>query len=165
MTAFLAKFYEAVIIALAAFLLLVVIGLGIQSWRVNHYQTEYTLLDAKFKVEVAEANAAAEKSIADAAVKEKVMAQKLLDAEKEYNVQIRKITADARAADLAADSLSKQLDQAKKRVPGATFKTIVEYVDTSANILKQCVAEYQVVARAADGHAADAKRLSDAWPE
>lgn len=165
MTAFLAKFYEAVIIALAAFLLLVVIGLGIQSWRVNHYQAEYTLLDAKFKIEVAEANAATENAIADAAVKEKLMAQKLLDAERNYNVQIQKITADARAADFAADSLSKQLDQAKKRVPSATVKTVIEYVDTSSDVLKQCVAEYRLVARAADEHAADAKRLSDAWLE
>ena len=165
MTAFLAKFYEAVIIALTAFLLLVVIGLSIQSWRVSHYQSEYKLLDAKFKIEVAEANAATEKAIADAAVKEKMMAQKLLDAERNYNVQIEKITADARAADLAADSLSKQLDTAKSHVPTATTKTVIEYIDTSSDILKHCIAEYRIVAKAADEHAADVERLSDGWPE
>lgn len=165
MTAFLAKFYEAVIIVLTAFLLLAVIGLGIQSWRVNHYQTEYRLLDAKYKTEIAEANVATEKAIADAAVKEQLMAQKLLDAEKEYSAQIQKITADARAADLAADRLSKQLSEAKKRVPSATVKTVIEYVDTSSDVLKKCVAEYRLVAKAADEHAADARRLSEAWPE
>lgn len=56
--------------------------------------------------------------------------------------------------------LSKQLDQAKKRVSTAAAKTIVEYVDTSANIIKQCVAEYRIVAKAVD-----AKKLSDGGPE
>lgn len=165
MTAFLAKFYEAVIVTLTAFFILLVIGLGVQSWRVKHYQVEYSLLDAKYKTELAEANAAAEKAIADAAVKEKRMAQKLLDAEINYNAKLKQVIADAHAADLAADSLSKQLDQAKKRVPTVTSKTVIEYIDTSANILKQCVAEYRIVAEAADEHAADAKRLSDSWPE
>lgn len=62
-------------------------------------------------------------------------------------------------------SLSKQLDQAKRRVPTATTKTIIEYIDTSSDVLKECAIEITTVARAADAHAADAKRLSDAWPE
>lgn len=117
MTAFLAKFYEAVIVVLAAFLILTIIGLGIQSCSVSHYQTEYTLLGAKYKTELAETNAETEKAIADAAVKEK-MAQKLLDAEIDYNAQIKQITVDARAA----DSLSKQLAQAKNVRPQLPVK-------------------------------------------
>ncbi|EOR06454.1 hypothetical protein [Acinetobacter tandoii] len=40
MQAFLAKFYEAVIVAMAVFLLLTLIGLGVQSWRATHYKTQ-----------------------------------------------------------------------------------------------------------------------------
>ena len=40
MQAFLAKFYEAVIVAMAVFLLLALIGLGVQSWRATHYKTQ-----------------------------------------------------------------------------------------------------------------------------
>ncbi|AOA58484.1 hypothetical protein [Acinetobacter larvae] len=89
--------------------------------------------------------------------------QKLLDAVRNYNAQIKQITVDVRAADLAADSLSKQLSEAQHRVPTATTKTITEYIDTSAGVLKACIAKYRTVAEAADGHAADARRLSDGW--
>lgn len=41
MQTFLAKFYEAVIFTLAAFLLLVLIGLGVQTLRVGHYKTHF----------------------------------------------------------------------------------------------------------------------------
>ncbi len=102
---------------------------------------------------------------ADAARKEKDMAQKALEAERNYNVQIKQISADAVAAKSAANSLSKQLDKAKSRVPSASTKTIIEYVDTSSDVLEHCVAEYREVAKAADEHAADAKRLIEAWPE
>lgn len=40
MQAFLAKFYEAVIVAMAVFLLLALIWLGVQSWRATHYKTQ-----------------------------------------------------------------------------------------------------------------------------
>ncbi|MBV7307302.1 hypothetical protein KVY11_01145 [Acinetobacter sp. CWB-G5] len=41
MQTFLAKFYEAVIFTLAAFLLVVLIGLGVQTLRVGHYKTQF----------------------------------------------------------------------------------------------------------------------------
>lgn len=46
-TGFITKFYEAIIITLMAFLLLVLIGLGVQTWRVNHWQTKYQGADAE----------------------------------------------------------------------------------------------------------------------
>lgn len=41
MQAFLAKFYETVIIVLAVFLLLAITTAGVQSWRVNHFKSEF----------------------------------------------------------------------------------------------------------------------------
>ena len=51
---FLAKFYESVIIFLAAFLLLVLIGLGVQSLRVAHYKTQLENAELKCNQEKAD---------------------------------------------------------------------------------------------------------------
>ncbi|MDN5417526.1 MAG: hypothetical protein L0G09_08800, partial [Acinetobacter sp.] len=80
MQAFLAKFYETGIIILAVFLLLAITALGIQSWRINHYKSEFTLLDAKYKTEVAEAKALAEQAKASAVLKEKQWSEQQLKA-------------------------------------------------------------------------------------
>lgn len=43
--AFIAKFYEAVIIFLTAFLLLTLIGLGVQTWRASHWKEKFAVAD------------------------------------------------------------------------------------------------------------------------
>lgn len=43
---FIAKFYEAVIIVLTAFLLLVLIGFGVQTWRASHWKAKFNSADA-----------------------------------------------------------------------------------------------------------------------
>lgn len=165
MQAFLAKFYETVIITLAVFLLLTITALGIQSWRVNHFESEFTLLDAKYKTEVAEARALAEQAKASAALKEKQWSEQQLKAEQNYNAKIKQIESDADLAQSNADSLSKQLKIASSRLSSASKETIIEYTNTNSDILEKCITEYQEVAKAADGHAADAEKLRDAWPE
>lgn len=50
-------------------------------------------------------------------------------------------------------------------VPCATAETCAQYARAVADILGQCGAELIDVARAADGHAADALMLHQAWPE
>lgn len=164
MQAFLAKFYETVIIAMAVFLLLAITVIGIQSWRVNHFKSEYTLLNAKYKTEVAEAKALAEQAKASAALKEKQWSEQQLKAEQNYNAKIKQIKSDADIAQSSADSLSKQLKIANSRLSSATKETIVEYTNTNSDILENCITEYRTMAEKADGHAADAERLRDAWP-
>jgi hypothetical protein len=164
MQAFLAKFYETVIIVLAVFLLLAITALGIQSWRVNHFKSEYTLLNAKYKTEAAEAKAMAELAKASAALKEKQWSEQQLKAEQNYNAKIKQIKSDADLAQSSADSLSKQLKIASSRLSSASKETIIEYTGANSDILERCIKEYQTVAEKADGHAADAERLRDAWP-
>ncbi|WP_423854298.1 hypothetical protein [Acinetobacter guillouiae] len=164
MQAFLAKFYETVIITLAVFLLLAISALGIQSWRVNHFKSEYTLLNAKYKTEVAESKALAEQAKASAALKEKQWSDQQLKAEQNYNAKIKQIESDSRLANASADSLSKQLKIASSRLSSASKETIIEYVDTNSDILEKCITEYRAVAKSADEHAADAERLIEAWP-
>ena len=64
---------------------------------------------------------------------------------------------------LSADSLSKQLKVANSRLSSASKETIIEYTNTNSDILEKCIVEYRTVAEKADGHAADAERLRDAW--
>ncbi|UOH17152.1 hypothetical protein [Acinetobacter sp. NyZ410] len=164
MQAFLAKFYETVIIILAVFLLLAITALGVQSWRVYHFKSEYTLLNAKYKTEVAEVKALAEQAKASAALKEKQWSEQQLKAEQNYNAKIKQIESDSRLASASADSLSKQLKFANSRLSSAPTKTIIEYTNTNSDILEKCVTEYRTVAEKADGHAADAEKLIEAWP-
>ena len=95
---------------------------------------------------------------------EKQYSENLLKAEQNAIEKIKAANADARSADLAANSLSKQLDKAKRNLPGASTKTIIEYVNTGSDVLEECGIEATRLAKAADGHAIDAKRLSEAWP-
>lgn len=161
---FLAKFYEAVIIFLAAFLLLALIGFGVQTWRVSSWQDDCALLDAKYKTDLAKAEALTEKAKADAIAKEKQWSEKLLKAEIQHRDDIKQIIADSNSAKSAIDRLSKQIDTASNRMSTATRETIIEYASASGVVLEKCVNEYRTVAQRADEHAADAKRLNDAWP-
>lgn len=164
MQAFLAKFYETVIIVLAVFLLLAITTAGVQSWRVNHFKSEYTLLNAKYKAEVAEAKALAEQAKASAALKEKQWSEQQLKAEQNYNAKIKQIKSDADLAQSNANSLSKQLKIASSRLSSASKESIIEYTNSNSDILENCITEYRTVAKKADGHAADAERLIEAWP-
>lgn len=163
-TGFITKFYEAVIISLAAFLLLAFIGFGIQTWRVSSWQDDYALLDSKYQTDLAKAEASTEKAKADALTKEKQWSEKLLKAEIQHREDIQQIIADSNSAKSAIDRLSKQIDTASSRMSTATRETIIEYASASGVVLEKCVNEYRTVAQRADEHAADAKRLSDAWP-
>lgn len=96
---------------------------------------------------------------------EKQYSENLLKAEQNAIEKIKAANADARSADLAANSLSKQLDKAKRNLPGASTKTIIEYINTSSDVLEHCVAEYRNMAKAADAEQIDKERLSGAWPE
>jgi len=162
--AFIAKFYEAVIIFLTAFLLLTLIGLGVQTWRASTWQKYYDTLDAKYQTDLAKAEALTEKAKADALAKEKQWSEKLLKAEIQHREDIKHIIADSNSAKSAIDRLSKQIDTASSRMSTATRETIIEYTNASGVILEKCVNEYRAVAQRADEHAADAKRLNESWP-
>ncbi|BCX74631.1 hypothetical protein [Acinetobacter sp. Tol 5] len=165
MQAFLSKFYETVIIVMAVFLLLAITTAGVQSWRVNHFKSEYTLLNAKYKTEVAEAKALAEQAKASAALKEKQWSEQQLKAEQNYNAKIKQIESDVDLAQSNANSMSKQLKIASSRLSSASKETVIEYTNTSGDILESCIIEYRAVAEKADGHAADAEKLSESWPD
>ncbi|KXZ68747.1 hypothetical protein AVENLUH13518_02907 [Acinetobacter venetianus] len=161
---FLAKFYEAIIYILMALFLIAATGLGVQTWRLSSTQSDYELLNAKYQTDLAKSEALTEKAKAGAIKAEKKWSEKLLTAEINHNEQVQKILADSNDAKSAIDRLSKQINTASGRMSTATKETIIEYANASGDVLEKCVNEYRTMAQRADEHAADAKRLSDAWP-
>ncbi len=72
-----------------------------------------------------------------------------------------------RDADGARTELERLRDAARAGaagVPGESASACVERAAAAADLLGQCAASYQELARAADGHANDARALSEAWP-
>lgn len=152
------KFWRECIIVVLAFLLL--ICLFIQ----NHQAAEIKDQKQQHADYVTQQEIATEKAKVQAAQQEKVWAEQITKAEQNYNAKIKQIQSDASAAQSAANSLSKQLASAKQRLSAASRETIIEYTNTSSDILESCITEYRNVAQKADEHAADAERLSEAWP-
>lgn len=61
--AFIAKFYQAVIIVMAVFLLLSFVGLGVQTWRVNHWKDKAENADAECVERINKVNTAYQTAI------------------------------------------------------------------------------------------------------
>lgn len=60
---FITKFYEAVIIFLAAFLLLALIGFGVQTWRASHWKAKFNSADAACVERINKVNSAYQSTI------------------------------------------------------------------------------------------------------
>lgn len=73
--------------------------------------------------------------------------------------------ADAGRAAVAVDGLRKQLATVPTRIAAATRSAVDEYAATAGELLGACTAEYQWMAKQADGHANDARMISEAWPK
>lgn len=145
--------WREILIGLLAFLLVVCLGLlNHKTRQIEKYKQAEIILQA----EIAKAKTSA-------ALKEKQWSEQRLKAEQNYNAKIKQIESDSRLASASADSLSKQLKIANSRLSSAPKETIIEYTNSNSDILENCIAEYRAVAEKADGHAADAQRLSESW--
>jgi len=135
----------------------------------NHLSGKLQEAEAKCDVRVAKALKPYEDAIDQAQTEKATIMQtwsdKYIKVEQNAIKKIQDANASARAADVAASGLSKQLSEANKRLSSVSHQTIVEYTITNSELLEACTAEYRSMAEKADGHAIDAKRLSDAWPE
>lgn len=75
--------------------------------------------------------------------------------------QNRLLAADAAAA---AGRLRNELDAARGRLSAATADACRSTASAALELLGTCADEYRSVAAAADGHAADVKTMTEAWP-
>ncbi len=135
----------------------------------NHLAGQLIRAEAKKNKAVADAVEPYKTAIAKATTEkirlEKQYLDNLVKAEQHAIKKIKAANDDAHSADVAANSLSRQLSEAKRRVSSASTETIVKYTNTSSNVLEQCVAEYRLMAKAADAERIDKERLNVAWPE
>ena len=152
------KYWRECIIVALVFLLLICMFIQ------NHQAAEIKDQKQQHADYVTQQQLAAEKAKVQAAQQEKVWAEQITKAEQNYNAKIKQIESDASDAQSSANSLSKQLSIAKQRLSAASRETVIEYADSSSDILESCITEYRNVAQKADEHAADAERLSNAWP-
>ncbi|WP_252718292.1 hypothetical protein [Acinetobacter soli] len=136
-----------------------------QSYQVNKLAGQVKDLKQQHADYITQQELAAEKAKVQAAQQEKVWADQITQAEQNYNAKIKQIQSDADSARSSADSLSKQLSIAKQRLSTAPRETVIEYADSSGDLLEACTAEYRSMAKKADEHAADAERLIMMWPE
>jgi len=72
--------------------------------------------------------------------------------------------ADADTARTAADSLRRDLAGVPARISTAASAAVDEYAAAATVVFEQCSAEVAELARAADGHANDARMMWEAWP-
>lgn len=74
---------------------------------------------------------------------------------------------DVDRARAQSDGLREQAADAARRIADSARTApaaVAEYATASAELLADCSRRYQAMAAAADGHAADARTLRDAWP-
>ena len=89
---------------------------------------------------------------------------KIIEVEQNAIKQIQAANIDARNAQFSANSMSKQLSEANKRLYSTPKQTIINYTIANSELLESCTAEYRSLAEKADGHSLDAMRLYDSWP-
>lgn len=147
-----------------ALIIILLICCLFQSCQVNKLAGQIKTLKQQHADYMTQQQLATEKAKVQAAQQEKTWSEKITKAEQNYNVKIKQIQSDATAAQSSADSLSKQLSIAKKRLSTATRETSSEYCSTLGNVFERSIEEYTKMARYADEHRANEERLSDAWP-
>ena len=134
----------------------------------NHLSGKLQVAETACDVRVAKAIKPYEDAIDQAQTEKATIMQtwsdKYIKVEQNAIKKIQDANASARAADVAASGLSKQLSEANKRLSSASHQTIVEYTITSNELLEACTAEYRSMAEKADGHAIDVERLNEVWP-
>ncbi|KGG82871.1 hypothetical protein P245_25815 [Comamonas thiooxydans] len=86
------------------------------------------------------------------------------DAIKSAQARADRLQADVGRAAAAADGLRKQLAGMPARITAASRAAVDEYASTAGELLSACTAEYQWMARQADGHANDARMITESWP-
>ena len=96
---------------------------------------------------------------------EQVWSQDLLESERNANKNLQVALAAASDSALAVDRLSKQISDTDKRLSSGSNQAIIEYDKTCNFVLKTMADRGGAIAAAADGHAIDAERLDQAWPQ
>lgn len=96
---------------------------------------------------------------------ENVWAHQLLESEQNANKNLQVALAAASDSALAVDRLSKQISDTNKRLSSSSNQALIEYAKTCNSVLETMADRGGAIAAAADGHAIDAEKLDQAWPQ
>lgn len=96
---------------------------------------------------------------------EQAWSQDLLESERNANKNLQAALAAASDSALAVDRLSKQISDTDKRLSTGSSQALIEYAKTCNSVLETMADRGGAIAAAADGHAIDAEKLYQAWPQ
>jgi GAF domain-containing protein len=116
----------------------------------------------------AEVQAVALQAERDNAANHEQQIQKLMEAQHAKDKRLQTVAADNDRARLELERLRvalAQRDAGGSELPPAVAGPVAQYTNPLAELLEECSRRYIEVARQADGHAADAVNLRDAWPK
>jgi hypothetical protein len=144
-------------IGLAVFLLSIVVAITWAGYR--------SIFNAGYRKAIAEVAVATAKKDAEYRAKERAWLKTKEEALHEAAKREQIARRDADAARSERDSLRNQLADAKRRMPEASREAIINYANALADVFENCAARYTAVAEQADGHANDARKVSDTCPQ
>ena len=127
---------------------------NIQGWRLGG---QISAIQAQHATERAQAQA-------DARAAQIVIDNKYQEALNEARTRENALRRDRDAARAESDGLRDQLSDAARRIADAPPAAVAEYATTVSELLAVCSRERTAFAAAADGHAADVRTLTAAWP-
>jgi hypothetical protein len=108
---------------------------------------------------------AAEKGISDVRDAENAFRQRAEAAARAAQSRNGALSADAANARAESERLRDLLTATRADIAESSRASLDEYATAISVVFDQCERAYQELARAADGHASDARTLIDAWPK
>lgn len=97
--------------------------------------------------------------------KELALNQKVIEAQNESQIRVKKLKADADSARAAANSLRDDLAATRAKLPSLTRDAVDRYAATASVVFGDCSRAYQELAGTADAIASERQTLMDAWPK
>ena len=115
--------------------------------------------------EIEAANSAAVAAATAQAMQQTTEMQRKKDAAlSQANKRAQENATAAAAARSERDGLRNQINTATGALPTATCSSARSYAATAAAVFEQCASALEELAAKADGHATDARTLTNAWP-
>lgn len=122
-------------------------------------------MQAKWNAETIIQQQAAHAAELRARAKEQSLMNKALEAQNAATIRETKLRADYAAAHAAALGLRNTVDAIRGGLAAESAEACRATADAALAVFGECADKYRAVAEAADGHASDAAKLADAWPE
>ena len=129
-------------------------GWQTQEWR---YGKQIADIQAQHATALARAN---QKALDDTIKMQRTKDEAIKAAEQRAKTQ----AANAAVLRTERDGLRAQLAATAVQLPSASCTSVRDYATTLTGLFDQCAGAYQDMAGQAQGHAADARTLSEAWP-